>query len=369
MFDRADQRLAEAPLREGPGCRTETHRLVRVTTPAPRDIWRALLAQSPEALAFHTPAWLDCLCQTAGYVDASRLYETAAGRHLVLPLVRRPWLPAPLAVASSLPYGWGFGGLVAAGAVTREDAALVLRDLAGRAGLLTSLRPNPVTAGAWASAAPAGVGRLPRLAHVTDLAGGFERVWGERVPNRTRKLARRAERAGITVECDTTGRLVPMFYELYLQSVERWARQSGQSVARARARARRGEPLRKLRRVARRLGEACRVWVAWLDGQPAAASIVLLHGANANDWRAAMNIDLARPTQANYLLLRHSIADACQAGCRYYHLGESGSSESIAFFKSRFGAEPYRYDEYRLERLPFSRLHDRWAGLMQRVGR
>ncbi|MGE5070817.1 MAG: hypothetical protein ACM3KJ_09210, partial [Bacillota bacterium] len=45
--------------------------------------------------------------------------------------------------------------------------------------------------------------------HVLDLDGGFDRVWGERFHASARKAVRRAERAGLTVERDTTGRLVP----------------------------------------------------------------------------------------------------------------------------------------------------------------
>lgn len=345
------------------------HEISAVLTPAPRDVWADILQASPQALAFHTPAWLDCLCEVGAYADASRLYELDDGRRVVLPLVRRRGLPGRLAVEASLPFGWGFGGAVAPGGLTAQDAALILADLARSRALLISVRPDPLAAASWRAVASAGMATMHRLAHVLDLDGGFERVWGQRFAARARRHSHRAERDGVVVECDTTGRLMPVFYSLYWSSVDRWARQAGQPLQLARLRARRREPLRKYQVIAARLGTACRVYVAWVGGQPAAASIVLYHGANASYWRGAMDKDLAGPAQANFLLHRRSIEDACLAGCCYYHMGESGNSDSLAHFKEAFGAVPYRYLEYHLERLPITRLTSGARQLASRVAR
>jgi lipid II:glycine glycyltransferase (peptidoglycan interpeptide bridge formation enzyme) len=99
------------------------------------------------------------------------------------------------------------------------------------------------------------------------------------------------------------------------------------------------------------LGNGFRLWVAWVDGR-AAAAILVLHGPNAHYTRGAMDHDLAGPVHANDLLHRMAIEEACQEGCRHYHMGESGSSESLARFKERFGAEAHDYSEYHMERLP-----------------
>ena len=97
-----------------------------------------------------------------------------------------------------------------------------------------------------------------------------------------------------------------------------------------------------------------RVWVAWKDRRPAACMIVLL-GANASDIRGAMDKELAGPTNANDLLQWLAIENACRAGCRRYHLGESGPSHSLAHFKEKFGARPVPYVEYAFESIPFVR--------------
>ena len=67
------------------------------------------------------------------------------------------------------------------------------------------------------------------------------------------------------------------------------------------------------------------------------------------------------------LLHRLAIEEACRAGCRYYHMGESGSSASLAQFKRRFGANAYGYAEYRLERLPITSVDAHLRRLVKRL--
>ncbi len=298
-------------------------RVASVVGPAPRDVWDRLVASDPRSLPSQTPRWLDAICAVAGLEDASRLYETADGRLLVLPLVRRRLLGMALAEAS-LPYGWGPGGLVAEGGrVLPEDIRTVFADLADRRAPRVTLRPSPATGRVWDAAVPTAVVRRPHMAQTLDLgAAGFAEVWRTRFKPDTRNRVRRAERAGVLVERDDTGRLVPVFQELYQRSVARWARRDGQPLAVARC--------------------------------PAAAIVVLLGTASASYWRGAMDEQVVGRTYANYLLHRTAIEDACAAGCRAYHMGDSAPGSQLALFKSRFGAEERPYASYQLERLPFA---------------
>jgi hypothetical protein len=159
---------------------------------------------------------------------------------------------------------------------------------------------------------------------------------------------------------------VPVFYDLFRQSVDRWADQQHEPRLLARWRARLRDPLHKIQYIAHTLGDACCIWVAWLAGQPAAA-IVVLKGANADYILGAMDKELAASTGANALLHRLAIEDACLSGCRYYHMGESGPSASLARFKSGFGAKAYPYAEYRLERMPITSIDNQLRGLVKRL--
>ena len=44
-----------------------------VTSPAPRDVWEAILKSDPDAQVYQSPAWLDCVCAMGVYEDASCL--------------------------------------------------------------------------------------------------------------------------------------------------------------------------------------------------------------------------------------------------------------------------------------------------------
>ena len=342
------------------------HKLYHVTSPAPRDLWQEMAAADPLGLVSQTPAWIDTICATGHYCDASRLYEMADGRQIILPLVREAGRPAFLATAASFPAAWGMGGVVSRTPVTVADLALIFADLQQSALLRILVRPNPLTNELWAAAAPAGVIKTTRCAHVLDLSSGFDHIWTKRFDSNTRNKVRKGERSGLVVECDTTGRLAPVFYGLLEQSFERWGEQQHEPRWLARWRGHQRDPLSKFETMSQRLGTACRIWVAWANGEPAAA-IVVVQGANAHYTRGAMNKALAGPTNANYLLQRVAIEDACQAGCRAYHMGESGTSAALAHFKSRFGAVEVPYADYRLEKLPITRWDQQMRGVVKRL--
>lgn len=323
--------------------------IVKITTPAPRVVWQQLMQCDPAAMPYQSPAWLDALCASGGYRDVSRLYELADDRQLLLPLVQR-W---PLPVAASLPASWGIGGLLATESLRIADVATVFADLARLPYLQVRLRPNPCQQEIWAAACPPQVQVAAKYAHVLDLSGGFDEVWSKRFVKRTRTAIRQAERAGLVVECDTTGQLIPVFYDLLVKSFGRWADKQNEPWLMGRVRGHLRDPLDKFQTIARLLGEVCHVWVAWYQDQPA-ASLLVLQASNANYARGAMDVALAGPTGANKLLQKLAIEEACRAGCRYYHMGESGASEGLAHYKTRFGAVGYAYQEYYIERLPLN---------------
>lgn len=300
------------------------------------------------------------MCADGRYVDASRLYETAGGRRVVLPMVRRAHTAGRTGIYQSMPVSWGFGGLVTDTPVTPALVSSVVDDLVSQRALRIHVRPNPLHAQAWAGAMAGrpGVTVVPARAHVLDLSGDFDAVWQHRFRSSTRTQVRRAEHLGVEVETDATGRLLPEFYELLRKSTARWAAHQNEPLALARLRLAGRDPFRKFQLMADSLGEACQVSVARYHGRPAAA-IVVLQGRNAHYTRGAMDEAIAGPTQANRLLHKTAIEDACRRGCLSYHMGESGASDGLSQFKSRFGAVAHSYAEYWIETLPLSRA-DQW---------
>jgi hypothetical protein len=335
-----------------------------VVSPAPRDDWLAAWRADPEALPTQQPRWTDAAVAAGRGADASRMYVMADGRRVILPAVRRP-ARGPTTVEASMPAHWGFGGLVAAGGVGPDDVRLVLDDLASRRIARQSIRPNPLLGELYRRHAPARSQSVARRAHVLDLRSGIDVVWKGFADSR-RRAVRKAERSGVEVEEDATGRLLPEFFALLEHSEERWARQQHEPAWLARWRARFRDTLPKWQAISRHLDGGCRQWVARHDGRPV-ASIIVLFGVNAHYTRGAMDKDRAGPLRANDLLMWHAIQAGAALGAGTFHLGESGESRSLAEYKERFGARPVDYPELRIERLPITRADGIARGAVKRV--
>jgi hypothetical protein len=322
---------------------------------AARAAWRQVLPSDPSALVSQTPEWMDCVCASGHYEDATRAYGSADGHQVVLPLAGRRNLPAAASVASSMPFGWGTGGLICPGGrVSSQEVAAVVADLSTQRALLVGVRPSPAAESAWATAVPEDVVRIRHMTQSVDLSGGFDDVWNHGFASTVRSHCRKAERRGVTAERDDTGRLMEVFDALYRRSVVRWARQQHEPLWLAQWRARRRDPRCKFEIVAERLGPACRVWVAWRAGEPIAAIVVLTQGEHSTVWRGAMDREAAKGTGANELLHRLAIEEACQSGHRFFHLGESAPSSALARNKRGFGAKEAQCTNYRFERIPLT---------------
>jgi hypothetical protein len=338
-----------------------------IITPAPRGVWEDLVQHDLLAMIFQTPIWTDAITALSEYEDVSRLYETRDGRLLVLPLIRHRAVHAGLTVSASMPDGWGMGGIVSAQPVCSEDAANILAEINSQPHLHTSLRPNPLTADIWDREDYANFQRVPRETHIIKLDGGFETIWSKRFSSATRTKIRKAEKEGVEVVVGKGGDLLDTFYDVYIQWLDQRADERGLPHSVERWLGKRREPLRKFRAAAQALGSDFQVWVALVQGQPAAAALLLFGQQQAVYWRSASVKQVAGSTRANDLLQSRMIAEACAAGCRYYHMGESGGVESLKHFKSRFGAEPHAFYSFHHKRVLLSRAENMVEKLTRQI--
>lgn len=322
--------------------------------PAARGAWQEALARDPYAVTSQTPAWMDCVVSSGRYADATRAYQTADAQLLVLPMARRRRGGMPT-VLSSMPFGWGTGGLLGTrGYLLADDVAAVIADLAELRALAVSVRPHAVIADVWRQGVPAGVATTGYMSQTVDLTGGFDEVWRHRFAATVRSHCRKAERRGVTVEHGDGGELMDVFDRLYRASVDRWASQQHEPVWLARWRAQLRDPPAKFQEVGRRLGPACRTWVAWRGGAPIVVMLVLSHGRHSTMWRAASDREAARGTGASELVHQLAIEHACATGKRYFHLGDSAPASPLAANKRKFGGIESHYAAYRFERLPLT---------------
>jgi hypothetical protein len=323
-----------------------------VTSPVPAPVWEAVARSDPGTVVSQSLAWHGAVMADGRYADASLLYEFDGGHRIVLPLARRRWCPPWVAVTGSWPGGWGVGGpLCEGGRVSQAEAATVLTDVARRPGLAAVLQFRHEPGSAWLDAA-AGFHAEQRGCHVLDLAGGFEEVWQRRFRGTARTAVRKAERSGLEIETDRSGRLLPVFGELYEMSLQRWAARQHEPVWLSRWRSARDASTRIMELVSRRFGANCTIWVARWQGAPVAGIVVLTAHGYAKYWRGAMDAGPANRVRANDLLHRLAIEDACQGGYRWYDMGWSRPGSSLASFKEKLGATLHHTATLRTERLP-----------------
>jgi lipid II:glycine glycyltransferase (peptidoglycan interpeptide bridge formation enzyme) len=191
-------------------------------------------------------------------------------------------------------------------------------------------------------------------------------VWQRFAPS-ARQAVRKAERSGLEVRTGRTPELLAEFYDLYEQSMVRWARQQHEPVALTRWRTKRTSSRRMLEAVADEFQESLSVWVAYRNAEPIASIIVLSLGSYAKYWRGAMNKEIANPTRANNLLHRLAIEQATTAGYQRYDMGESRPDSSLARYKASFGAVTQVAYEYWQERVPISGVQDRARRAVKQV--
>jgi len=340
-----------------------------MTSPVPREVWASLLRSDREALVTQSLAWHDAVLEAGRYRDISVLYQFASGRQVVLPLARPRRAPAWSTTTGSWPGEWGMGGPISEGGrIAPAEAAAVLADVARRRTMVTEIKLRPGTAGDWLSASSqfAAVEHGMQC-HVLDLAGGFATVWQDRFRGTVRTAIRKAERSGLEVEVDRSGRLLPEFFSLLDSSIERWAGMQHEPLWMTRWRTIRFAPPAMLAAVAKHFGSGCAVWMARSKGEPVAAIVVLSSGAYAKYWRGAMNKQLAGPTRANDLLHRLAIEEACQNEYSFYDMGMTRPASPLAAFKEKLGAVPRPVHSLRAERLPIEAVRTSSRGLVKKI--
>ncbi|GMB83762.1 hypothetical protein NN6n1_45450 [Shinella zoogloeoides] len=320
-----------------------------------------------DAIPYQSPEWCEAICADGRFRDISRHYEFEDGCRIVVPLVTVITLGPARFTAASYPDGCGMGGAICCGNTTARHLRHVLKDLMASNVFSIKIRPNPMQGRRWAEAASGlALTTRARRAHVIDLKEGFDHVYNKLFTRDTRSGIRKAERKGVVVRNSSNGDLIPVLHGLLARSVERWAAQQREPLWLARFRFRRRDPIEKLYRIQEAFGSDCKVWAAWVDGTPVAASLVLT-GRHVNDSRGALDRAALGTSCANDLLQKLTIEEACQSGCRFYHLGESGNSASLAHFKERFGATAYHYDEILIEQFPLFRIEQSLKGGVKKV--
>jgi hypothetical protein len=171
----------------------------------------------------------------------------------------------------------------------------------------------------------------------------------------TRRLIKKAIKKNVTVEQDTHYRYVGELVELLEKSYKRWAEQQHEPIWLTWLRRQDNLKEDKFKALIDSIGAGCRIWIARLNGKPAAAALNLNHG-NVVNVLMPMDKAVAGNSGAVDMLRNEMLKDACEKKKRYFNLGESGPSASLSFYKERVGGIAYHYCEFIYERIPLTRI-------------
>jgi hypothetical protein len=257
---------------------------------------------------------------------------------------------------ANYPARLGHGSALASGGLRGSDARAIVAELRGRRASSVRISGGHHTADQWLDGRLAGTLETPRRVDVIDLERGWDAYFRETASSDIRRHTRKAQRSGVEIELDTTGRLVGVFYSIYRAWVAGRSSRYQEVVGRlARRAALRREPLAKFEAVAAALGSECRTFIAWHQGIAVAGCITLVHGRHAIGWRGYSIRNLATPVSANTLVQMRAIADAAECGCRYFDLGQSIDSPGLQAYKRSLGGVSKQVIDLEIERRIVSR--------------
>lgn len=321
---------------------------VQVISPVPRDIWWSVIETDPDTMPSQSPDWFEAVLKNPLCTDASRLYITEDNRRIIFPLVK--YGIGGLGALVSPLRGWGYGGIIADGGVQASDIAILTNDIEDTGLLSVRIRPNPLHVDLWRDFAPS-MRRLQKIAHVVDLEGGAE-VVRARFQRSIVTNIKRAEKENVRVETKPGIELLGVHYDLVDRANVFRSERQNEPLWLTRIKSNRADPRKKWEHIARHVGDAFEVSIAWHGDRPAASGIVL-KGRNHHGMRAAMDPEL-RKIGASALLNWKLFENACAEGSRWFHLGES-ANQGVRTFKEYLGAVPCNFEEFEFERIPYWR--------------
>jgi hypothetical protein len=291
------------------------HDLVRMED----DQWDAALADSGHAYRFSHTARAGRALESAfpSYTWTPYRADFDDGTSALFPLVTVKRKLGPLSILLGMPLGLEGTPIPLAGRLEPPHLEALFRELNAHGAL-------HVYGGAGGS--PPALGEvMPAETHVLDLREGFEALWNGSFTAKNRNMCRKADKAGIVV-ADETATGGEDYYTLYETIARGWER----------------DALPKDLFTALLGSGSAELWMARLDGRPAAGALLLRGSGDLLYWSGAMDREFGSLAPSN-AVLRTAIQSACERGIEYLDFGASAGLAGVESFKRSFGASAREY--------------------------
>jgi FemAB-related protein (PEP-CTERM system-associated) len=282
----------------------------------PGEDWAAFVASHPAATLYHGPEWLEVARESFGCQTFLIEARSASGRLAgVLPLVRQRTMLFGDRL-TSLPYCNYGGPLVTADNVAEALMARAERLATDLGVSRMELRDREPRAAGWQT-------RRDKVTFELALPPTSEAL-GKALGSKLRSQIRRADREPLKIRAGA-GELAADFYRVFAENM----RDVGTPVY----------PARFFETVCRRLGASVRIVILDLDGEPAAAGLLLFYREGVEiPWAACTRQAKARSVNMRlyWELLRESIS----AGAKSFDFGRCTVDSTTYRFKKQWGAVP-----------------------------
>lgn len=301
---------------------------MQILTSVDRATWLAVAERCPHATFFHTPIWQELATATAPqHRDATIGAVLASGVRVVLPLlaVRRlgPWRELQSAAAGC------YGGLIADGPVSADEATEIYRAAAGWRTLRLRVTANPF----GDTTPPPGAQVEQDSTHVLRLGRGFDALYAG-FSRSHQGHYRSGLRQGVEVRRAQGLSDYAAYFGVYRDTLRRWAG-AGRTLPGTE------EPWRRFAAgaaLAKRFPEAIQLWLAEHRGRVVSGAWVFSWKGHVVYWHGATD-EAAFDLYPSVVLHAEIIRDASARGCSMYDFNPSGGLAGVAEFKRRFGAE------------------------------
>lgn len=293
--------------------------------------YRSFVDKRPDALIYHTLEYRNLLAELTQGVARYFVCEDGDGAvRGVLPLFQVDG-PNGL-ILNSLPYYGSNGGIVSDSfaarnaLMTKYNELLAAKDVAA-----STIIANPFNDDALDGASHDYVdSRIGQVSPIDATADHVD-VLMERLHYKTRNMIRKASKTGVTVIADNS--LVDQLREIHEENMNALG-----------GRPKSPEFFEVMTSVFAPL-QQYRIYAAYLNGEIAAALLLLFHGEVVEYFTPAVRKEY-RDSQALSLVIFTAMVDASKKGFRWWNWGGTWSSqESLHRFKSRWGTQdrPYVY--------------------------
>jgi hypothetical protein len=283
--------------------------------------WNALTERHPDASVFHSTAWLKALQQTYGFspVAYSSCPPENDLENAVLFCRVKSWLTGRRLV--SLPFSDHCDPLVSNKNCSHKLCECLAQTARENGWRYVEIRPLHGTDSDWSPFRNS----KTYWFHQIDLNPDLDSLFHRFHKNCTQRKIQRAEREGFMLKEGRSSFLIDTFYKLQLLTRRRHGLPP--------------QPYQWFRNLADCFGEALNVSVAFLNREPAAATLTLRFRESLVYKYGCSNQQFHRHG-AVHLLLWNSIRNAKHDGLQLFDLGRSDAADSgLVTFKDRWGAK------------------------------